>query len=339
MSKRFEVFIINCHSCNKTNITRNFNTREMDSNNKYIRIYFCSLNCKKEYLQKRKSIKYTICKYCGKKIKNNSKHSVTCKYNPENVENKKCEYCGKTHSSLYGSGRFCSPTCAKRFSIKDQHKLTKLIKCSICNEGFYVHKSSKNSIICPTCKAKLNNAKLINGQYDKICVVCGKHFATTNYKKQTCCKLCSVKLGKLNLKTNIDKYNSYRNKLSKNAKTFIEEGKIPSWNPRYKNDMSYPERFFSRVLLNNNIKYEYNKKCMKYWIDFAILEKNVALEIDGKQHDLPDRSRSDTKKDECLRDNGWIVYRIKWNEINSESGKILIKNKIENFIEFINNIN
>lgn len=29
---------------------------------------------------------------------------------------KKCEYCGAEHDGNYGSGRFCSPTCARKFS-------------------------------------------------------------------------------------------------------------------------------------------------------------------------------------------------------------------------------
>ena len=29
---------------------------------------------------------------------------------------KKCEYCGKEHDGSYGSGRFCSSKCARRYS-------------------------------------------------------------------------------------------------------------------------------------------------------------------------------------------------------------------------------
>ena len=36
---------------------------------------------------------------------------------------------------------------------------------------------------------------------------------------------------------------------------------------------------------------------------------------------------------------GWIVYRIKWREINSILGKEYIKNEIEKFIEFYNSKN
>lgn len=32
----------------------------------------------------------------------------------------KCEFCGKEHNGKYGSGRFCSSTCARAFSTKNK---------------------------------------------------------------------------------------------------------------------------------------------------------------------------------------------------------------------------
>lgn len=34
----------------------------------------------------------------------------------------KCEYCSKEHNGEYGSGRFCSPQCARGFSTKAKRK-------------------------------------------------------------------------------------------------------------------------------------------------------------------------------------------------------------------------
>ena len=39
-----------------------------------------------------------------------------------------------------------------------------------------------------------------------------------------------------------------------------------------------------------------------------------------------------------LQDMQYIVFRIKWNEINSQSGKDLMKKKIDNFLEFYDGI-
>lgn len=89
------------------------------------------------------------------------------------------------------------------------------------------------------------------------------------------------------------------------------------------------------VLDNNDIQYEHELPCGKYFIDLAIKSGNIALEIDGKQHEYADRKESDEKKDKYLIDNGWKVYRIKWKSINTLDGKIYIKEQIESFLKFI----
>ena len=35
---------------------------------------------------------------------------------------------------------------------------------------------------------------------------------------------------------------------------------------------------------------------------------------------------------------GWKVYRIKWKSINTDSGKLYIKNEIDKFLEFYRNV-
>jgi very-short-patch-repair endonuclease len=107
------------------------------------------------------------------------------------------------------------------------------------------------------------------------------------------------------------------------------------WKSRKGKKPSYPEQFFMEVLKNNGIQYEYELPCGKYFIDFAIKSANIALEIDGKQHDYEDRKIKDLEKDKYLVDNGWKVYRIKWKSINNESGKIYIKEQIDKLLQFI----
>ena len=90
------------------------------------------------------------------------------------------------------------------------------------------------------------------------------------------------------------------------------------------------------VLINNNISYQHNKPVGKYFIDFAIVEKKIALEIDGKQHQYENRKKSDEIKDKFLTENGWKVYRISWKSINNELGKLYIKDEINKFLEVYN---
>lgn len=119
----------------------------------------------------------------------------------------------------------------------------------------------------------------------------------------------------------------------------INNGTFSGWQSR--NITSYPEQFWISVLDNNNISYvreDFTTK--KYFLDFLI-EKNgkkLDLEIDGKQHKYEDRKEHDLERDEYLKSLGYIVYRIEWNSINNQKGKDLMKEKINNFLEFYNNL-
>ena len=76
----------------------------------------------------------------------------------------------------------------------------------------------------------------------------------------------------------------------------------------------------------------------RYFLDFYIEigDRKIDLEIDGKQHKYKDRQESDIKRDNFLISKGYEVYRIDWNEINTENGKKLMKNKINQFLNYIN---
>lgn len=128
-----------------------------------------------------------------------------------------------------------------------------------------------------------------------------------------------------------------KKKISDKVKIRIANGTHNGWSSR--NKPSYPELFFMEVLKNNNINYEFEKKVGKYFIDFAIVEKMIALEIDGKQHKLIERAQKDKEKDNFLTGENWKVYRIQWKQINTQIGKDYIKKEIQKFIEFYNSIN
>ena len=95
-----------------------------------------------------------------------------------------------------------------------------------------------------------------------------------------------------------------------------------------------------KVLCDNDIGYQkelaVKHENSNYFLDFYI-EVNgnkLDLEIDGKQHQYKDRIESDAVRDNYLKSLGYIIYRISWNEINSESGKLKMQNKIDKFLKF-----
>ena len=222
------------------------------------------------------------------------------------------------------------------------------IKCPECGKPLSDKQKMRHSTYCSN---SCGSIKKDVSDYEKIqkiksygkkivemsCVICGNKYDAV-YRaphkgqiktKQTCSNECHSSL------------------LSKNSKelmkTLIKNGKHKGWNSR--NIESYPETFFKKVLENNNIKYEFNKIISKrslgldcdsnYFLDFFIENKNVDLEIDGAQHKLEERIESDDIRDTALINNGFVVYRIEWKNINTKKGKEYIKNEIDKFLEFI----
>ena len=284
------------------------------------------------------------CRYCGKECKNANSlrnHERLCKLNPDhqehtgfkygwskglNKENSEvykkisekakakhhkefipyyCEKCEKLVEEKYGSGRFCSRRCA---NSKPHTK---------------------------ECKKRISTSlyKYNNTTHIKECMICGKHYIPKQLKNgkrsraKTCCKECH------------DKLNS---KVGKEVQEIlIKEGRHVGWKTR--NIESYAEKFFKKVLENNDIKYEFNKPIKKldlgiqengcYFLDFALANK-IDLEIDGKQHKLEDRKEHDRVRDERLTKNGWKVYRIEWKALPKNNE--YIKEEINKFLEWYN---
>lgn len=90
-----------------------------------------------------------------------------------------------------------------------------------------------------------------------------------------------------------------------------------AWNigmSRWNNEPSYPEKFFMQVIENefNDKNYVREFPIGRYSIDFAWVEKKLAIEIDGAQHEKETYKERDNRKDIYLNNNGWKVLRIKW---------------------------
>ena len=243
-----------------------------------------------------------------------------------------------------------------------QIKNERIIKiCPVCNEEFKTIKNKKEKTVCSiSCansyfkhgvnnpdfdksKSELMYEKISyslrkrnpNGRkkHKKICLTCKLEFETIKNKQKYCSSKCS--------------HNSdiIKKDLSKKAKERYEEGKLKGWQTR--NIESYPEKFFKKVLKNNNIKFEFNKSIKKrdlgidcdanYFLDFYIFGTNIDLEIDGKQHKYVGRESSDGLRDESLIKNGYDVYRIGWRSINTKNGKEYIKKEIEKFLTYYKN--
>lgn len=225
----------------------------------------------------------------------------------------KCEKCGNEHDGSYGSGRFCSKECARGFSGS--------------NRSFESRKKTSISV---------------SKEHKHICIKCGKEFMSKGTGKAICLE-CKALKPKTQYDSNGKRIVSEitRRKISLKAKERVANGTHVGWKIRPVE--SYSEKFWKQVLLNNNIEFEFNFYIQKkslglsdlagYFLDFK-LQNKIDLEIDGKQHKYEDRKQSDLIRDKALSSNGWKIYRVEWNEINSINGKNLMKKKIDDFLSW-----
>lgn len=285
-----------------------------------------------------KSEKFKRCQLENAKKGGVSSHERAQKREEEYLKNPKlCQECG---SSLpyydHNDKKFCSSSCAAKYNNEHrdfnpaEDKRTKTINCAKCGVEIIVNIRSGFGTKCKECHnlhyKKYTTIKKVRERktrernienYKAVCIYCGKDFISLRSK---------------NVKRGLVKYCSP----SCASKHGHKNGTIPSWTTRP--IKSYPERFFEKVLNNNKIPFEINKPIWcedrNYFLDFYIADKNIDLEIDGKQHGYPERIIHDLKRDAYLKQKGYIVYRIKWKNINKQAGKNEIKMSIQNFLDF-----
>ena len=315
------------------------------------------------------NVKYKLCPICKKQIRASiiNKHREKCLQ--KQIENSKsyyCEKCGKLVTKKYGNGRFCSERCAKshilsrevkqriKDGMKNSNKQT-IITCKRCGEKQLI-KTYLRIKYCNKCREKYtNNNGIITHRikndvelHKTNCPNCNKEIWSKTSDIvycYECVELLGKRLHQLYTKEGKKLVSSKTCKnISKAIRNKVAKGEFPGWISR--NVESYPEKFWKQVLKNNNIEYKFNfpiskkklglNKISSYFLDFALNNK-IDLEIDGKQHKYSERISSDIGRDKILVNNGWKIYRVEWNEIKTKEGKLLMKNKIDNFLKWYKN--
>jgi hypothetical protein len=230
---------------------------------------------------------------------------------------------GKNKNSKYERILKICPICQKEFLTLLGHKKEKKT-CSISCSNSLKPKRIKN----PIKKKRVYppGHKQINKKREKECIICNSIFLGTK-KARTCSKECS-------------------NQLQRNIlRERVLKGEHKGWASR--NISSYPEEFFKGVLENLQVSYEFNfpvpksslgvRSSSSYFLDFyiQIRQRKIDLEIDGKQHEYPERKESDQERDSLLTKNGYEVYRIGWKNPVNDKNKDYIKGEIEKLKLFL----
>lgn len=260
-----------------------------------------------------------------------------------NINPKLCKFCNEPLSYKDKRKIFCNSSCAAKYNnsnrIVSEESKNKTKNTLI--KFYETHKPKNKGTVWKKCIRKNKNGEYVpicdgNEKIIKICEYCGKEFEVLNITRKRRIKNCSKECSLESMKINV----------SKKIRERVKNGTHKGWQSR--NITSYPEKFFISVLKNNNLfdKCKVNFKIKKndlgldeegnYFLDFYFLDKKIDLEIDGKQHNF--RKEHDEKRDQYISNNGIIVYRIKWKSINNDKGKKYIKNEIDKFLDFYNNI-
>lgn len=200
-----------------------------------------------------------------------------------------CENCENQHTGNYGSGRFCTPRCARSFSTK-------------LNRDAINEKVSRSFSLKPKIRI------------EKLCDYCNAMFEVAYNKRyqKTCSRTCSAQLKWKNTE--------YRECIS-NQRSIVAyrrhaSGEDFGWRTRDKMSCSYPESIAMRILEEIGISYVKELRVSRYFIDFACVDQKIAIEIDGQQHKQEERVKSDQRKDAFLLEQGWTIHRIKWPDEN-----------------------
>lgn len=237
---------------------------------------------------------------------------------------KKCKECSSILEYDKRINKFCSSKC----SINHNHP----------TKGKKHSEEIKNKIsksLTGKISPKKGTGKNTRMKSIKKCLNCNIQYEAKKEHQKYCSALCSRTRGKTA---------EEKEKMSLTAKKRVQDGIHVGWNSR--KIRSYAEKFFEKVLTNNNIKFLQEYKIKKidlgfkdvscYFLDFYFPNIKLNLEIDGKQHNYPDRKIKDKIRDKALIKYGINVYRIKWKNPIGDKNEKYIKNEINKFLTYYN---
>lgn len=215
------------------------------------------------------------------------------------VTSSNCEACQSSHDGSYGSGRFCSVSCARGFATKNKRtEINQKVSQTLTKPISY------RSATCAHCQ----------------CVF------TYQVKRKRPLQFCSTSCVR---KASAPAFKETISKL-------LAENKWSGWAKRKTDVPSYAEQYFIELLQREGISYAREVKAGRWFIDFVI--GRLALEIDGKQHERPERIASDKRKDAFLIANGYTVFRIKWANPSTEKGRSLLYPQIERLKQLVSDV-
>lgn len=265
------------------------------------------------------------CKYCGKEFESKNSlcgHTTRCKENPKNKIIYNCKFCSREFTNLSGLHRHENQCKYNPNYIKERRKtrITDILEdalfCKFCGKQCKNKNSLRNhERMCPQ-----NPDKTYRNKFNTL----GCPSWNTGLTKETDSRLLKASVTLSNNTKGIK-----RNPLSEQHKLNISAGmrkflkdnpdKVP-YKLNHSSTMSYPEQYFSKLFKNESFNFIYHYHIGMYELDFADIDKQVDIEIDGEQHYTDKRIvDSDIRRTEYLENLGWKIYRIRWSDFKKLS--------------------
>lgn len=111
-----------------------------------------------------------------------------------------------------------------------------------------------------------------------------------------------------------------KRKISESYKQYLKEHpEKVGFVINHSSKQSYPEQYFEKVFLNENIDLKYHKQVGRYELDFYNNDLMKYVEIDGNQHKSEYMRKHDAERDNYLLNLGWKGYRVDWSYYKSLS--------------------
>jgi len=229
--------------------------------------------------------------------------------NTRTVNKKPCPKCKKLFHPgiLWRHEKFCGNNTKERKIDDNWKQKNGMYKCPYCNDEFSVY-----GIMLHIYKKHTDAGK---NQDPNIGYKTGKREAW-NKGMETGERIRKKISNSLKGKNGRSPSEQTRKKISIARIQAIKEGKTSRWQSI--SGRSYPEKYFEKYLINEGFifetQYHINDGKRNYFLDFYFPEYKINLEIDGSQHEWPERIESDRRRDDFLRSNGIKVIRIKWGD-------------------------
>lgn len=217
-------------------------------------------------------------------------------------ENKKCN---KEHDGSYGSGRFCSRSCANsREPITD----FKIAVCSSCNSEFKIKKqaSSKN-YVCKDCK-----------EHTLVCKKCNKEFKSLNKHQQFCSRDCQRKYNVQD--TDMSTLGGIASAKSRCLRSKDEIKLFELCDDFYDCEVTHNEAVVEGYSWDADIIIRDLKIAILWNGPWHYREMNIG------NHSLKQVQNRDKIKTKLFKENGWTVYIFEDREYTPETAIEYLKN-------------